>query len=178
MGFTLGIGKEGYFEINGNPYPKGHIVPVWDDTNSNLELRYSHYDQGDQPMANTNYANITNGLTGAAFVSYAALKQFYKDYCTFNLTGLPRIMSRGTTSVAATTGGATFAAQACYQLDIVNDTGQTIQYKVIGNPLGAETIAISIQDKTTRMVVGITDASQVQVLTTSGTATVKAEYFN
>ncbi len=68
-----------------------------------------------------------------------------------------------------------FAPQVCTALDIVNNTDTTIEYR-----RGATGNAMQIPTGTARMVIGITNASQVEVrrTDTSGTSvTVHAEAF-
>lgn len=79
-----------------------------------------------------------------------------------------------TTNATGTTFTA-FAAQACIALDIVNNTGTTVEYR-----RGATGTAMQIPTGAARMVIGITNANQVDVRRTdvSNTqVTMQAEAF-
>ena len=74
---------------------------------------------------------------------------------------------------ATGTNWTTFAAQACDALDLVNNTGTSIEYR--RNGAGS---AMVLADKSARLIVGITNANQIQVrrVDTSNTqVTVQAE---
>lgn len=77
-------------------------------------------------------------------------------------------------STAATGSSYTaFATQACSALDIVNNTGVTVEYR-----RGASGVAMQIPTGSARMVIGITNADQIQVRRTDSSntpATLQAE---
>lgn len=91
----------------------------------------------------------------------------------------PRVQSVSITSAqtAATgTNWTAFADGPCTALDLVNTTGTAIEYRRRG---AGETMPIP--DQTSRMILGITNASQIEVrrVDTSNTqVTVKAERFH
>ena len=73
------------------------------------------------------------------------------------------------------TGWMAFTAQACVALDIVNNTGTTIEYR--RNATGT---AMQIPSGAARMVIGITNANQIEVRrtdTSNTTVTLQAEAF-
>lgn len=79
------------------------------------------------------------------------------------------------TTAATGTNFTAFASQACVALDIVNNTGVTIEYR-----RGGAGTAMQIPSGAARMVIGITNADQVSVrrTDTSNTAvTLQAEAF-
>lgn len=56
------------------------------------------------------------------------------------------------------TGWATFAAQACTALDLVNNSGTTIEYR-----RGGTGAAMPIPTGTARMIIGITNANEISI---------------
>lgn len=83
------------------------------------------------------------------------------------------IMSAQT--AATGTNWTAFASQACVALDIVNNTGTTVEYR-----RGATGTAMQIPTGAARMVIGITDANQIDVRrtdTSNTQVTVQAEAF-
>lgn len=79
------------------------------------------------------------------------------------------------TTNASGTPYTAFASQACTALDIVNNTGVTIEYR-----RGATGSAMQIPTGAARMIIGITNASQIDVRRTdvsNTTVTIQAEAF-
>lgn len=94
------------------------------------------------------------------------------------LSSVPNALSGtilGLTTNATGTTYTAFASQACTALDIVNNTGTTIEYR--RNAAGT---AMQIPTGTARMVIGITNANQVDVRrtdTSNTQVTLQAEAF-
>lgn len=88
----------------------------------------------------------------------------------------PRATSAVITSVQTSATGATyvaFASQACAALSVSNTTGTTLEYR-----RGAAGTAMDIPDGTTYLIVGITNANQIDVRrkdTSNTQVTMKAE---
>lgn len=83
------------------------------------------------------------------------------------------IMSAQTQAIG--TSWTAFASQACIALDIVNNTGTTIEYR-----RGAAGTAMQIPTGAARMVIGITNANQIDLRrtdTSNTQVTVQAEAF-
>lgn len=81
----------------------------------------------------------------------------------------------GLTTNATGTTYTAFASQACTALDIVNNTGTTVEYR-----RGGAGTAMQIPTGTARMVIGITNANQVDVRrtdTSNTQVTLQAEAF-
>jgi hypothetical protein len=79
------------------------------------------------------------------------------------------------TTAATGTNYTAFSSQACTSLDIVNNTGTTLEYR----RNGAGT-ALQIPDRSARLVIGITNANQVGVRrtdTSNTQVTLQAEAF-
>jgi hypothetical protein len=93
-------------------------------------------------------------------------------------SSLPTSGTAGITSAqtnATGTNWTAFASQACSQLDLVNISGTTIEYR--RNATGT---AMPIPTGSSRLVIGITNANQVDIrrVDQSNTqVTVNAEYF-
>jgi hypothetical protein len=84
------------------------------------------------------------------------------------------IMSVTTAAIGA--NWTAFASQACTSLDLVNNTGTTIEYR-----RGAAGVGMPIPTGSARMIIGITNANQIQVRRTDLSATqvtVQAEAFS
>lgn len=94
------------------------------------------------------------------------------------LSSIPTVTSGTILSLTTNATGTTytaFASQVCTALDIVNNTGVTIEYR-----RGAAGIAMQIPNGAARMVIGITNANQIDVRrtdTSNITVTIQAEAF-
>lgn len=81
----------------------------------------------------------------------------------------------GLTTAATGTNWTAFASQACSALDIVNNTGVTVEYR-----RGAAGTAMQIPTGAARMVIGITNANQIDMRrtdTANTQVTLQAEAF-
>lgn len=91
---------------------------------------------------------------------------------------LPRVTSGTILSLTTNTTGTTytaFSSQSCTALDIVNNTGVTIEYRRNGTGT-----AMQIPDKSARLVLGITNANQIDIRrtdTSNTQVTLQAEAF-
>jgi hypothetical protein len=94
------------------------------------------------------------------------------------VSSVPTVASGTILSLTTNATGTTFtafASQACTALDIVNNTGVTVEYR-----RGGAGTAMQIPAGAARMVIGITNASQVDVRRTDTSNTqvaVQAEAF-
>lgn len=94
-------------------------------------------------------------------------------------TSLPRVATASIVSVQTNAAGSSFnsfATNACQCLEIVNNTGVVIEYR-----RGGSGSTIPILDKTSRLILGITNADQIGVrrVDQNGTqVTLTAELFN
>lgn len=94
------------------------------------------------------------------------------------MSSIPSVTSATNLSVTTAATGATytsFSSQACTALDIVNNSGTTIEYR-----RGGAGVAVQIPTGAARMVIGITNANQIDVRrtdTSNAQVTVTAEAF-
>jgi len=94
------------------------------------------------------------------------------------LSSVPVASSATILALTTNATGATFTAftaQACTALDIVNNTGTTVEYR-----RGGAGVAMQIPTGTARMVIAITNASQISVRrtdTSNTQVTLQAEAF-
>jgi hypothetical protein len=117
-------------------------------------------------MKNVIYGNTTTGQSVVFRVDQAGNQRITVPSAT-SVTVL------NLTTAATGTNWTAFSSQVCGALDIVNNTGVTIEYR-----RNATGVAMQIPNGAARMVIGITNANQIDVRrtdTANSQVTVQAE---
>jgi|GEM_PF-3252944 hypothetical protein len=111
-----------------------------------------------------NLQALADPVTGAALTLAAGGRVPVESRNSLPVATSATIMSVTTAAVGA--NWTAFAAQACTSLDLVNNSGTTIEYR-----RGAAGVGMPIPTGSARMIIGITNANQIQVRRTDLSAT-------
>lgn len=161
---------DGFFWVDDFPYRKTSIYPDWDVRNETLTLRIG----GDfgRPILNTlHYSEITDGDTGNPFASLGALCDWVGANILKESTGSGSGISTVATAksvvpaqnVTVDIGGVQWISCVggpCDCVDVMNNSDAVIEYRRTDHVGALETLLI--QPMTSRLIVGITDTSQLQ----------------
>lgn len=92
MQLILGVGDSSYFTIDGIPYQRGQLIPVYDVANGKVSFRDQQSMRNDK-FSNLLYSDYIDASTGNPFASWSAL-----------MTWIAANVFAGTISGSSTTG--------------------------------------------------------------------------